>query len=81
MGLRDVKDLSDFLADKKFTFGDEPTELDCVLFGFMCMFMFCSPADNVYITKIRKEHSNLMRFADRMKERFWPDWDDAKYKD
>ena len=80
MGIDDLGALSTFLGDKKFVMGDQPTELDCAVFGFMCMFFFCAPKDNVYVKKIEKELNNLRQHTDRMIEMYWPDWEDVRYK-
>ena len=82
MGMEDIEDLSNFLGTKDFMFGKNgPTEIDCVLFGFMVMFLYVTPSDNVYVKKIMKDHQNLVQFVDRMKEKFWPDWEDCRYKE
>ena len=81
MGMKDIEDLSNFLGDKTFMFGrNEPTEIDCVLFGFMVMFLYCASKDKVYVKKILKEHQNLVQFVDRMKTMLWPDWDSCRYE-
>ena len=33
MGIADLKTISDYLGEKTFMMGDEPIELDCVVFG------------------------------------------------
>lgn len=82
MGFKDIECLSEFLGSKEFMFGkDYPTEIDCVLFGFMCMFLYCSPKDNIYTQKIFRNHQNLVDFTTRMKEKLWPDWNDCLYKE
>jgi len=82
MGLRDIQDLSDYLGDNTYLMGTtEPTEIDCVLFGFIVMFLYAAPKDNVYVQSILKNHQNLVKFVDRMKEKYWPDWEDCCYKD
>ena len=80
MGIENLNALSTFLGDKEFMMGDQPTELDCVLFGFMCVFLHCTPKDNIYTQKIEKELNNLRQHADRMIELYWPDWQDVCYK-
>ena len=79
MGMKDLENLSEFLGDKEFMFGQEPTELDAVLFGFMCMFLYCSPKENSYVQKILRKHQNLVGFTDKMREKYWPDWDLCLY--
>jgi len=79
MGMKDLENLSDFLGDKDFMFGQDPTELDAVLFGFMCMFLYCTPKNNSYVQKILRQHQNLVRFTEKMREKYWPDWDLCLY--
>ena len=82
MGLQDIQDLSDFLGSKDYMFGkDMPTEIDCVLFGFMCMFLHCTPKDNVYVQKIVRDCRNLVWHSQRMKEKLWPDWNECLFQD
>ncbi len=82
MGLKDLHDLSKFLGSKDYMFGgEEPTEIDCVLFGFMCMFLYCTDKDKIYVKTILKKYSNLVKFTERIKEKYWPDWNDCLYDD
>jgi hypothetical protein len=80
MGIKDLEAISTFLGNKTFMFGDEVTELDCVVFGFLCMILFCSPKESVYYNKVMKDLTNLVDFTERIKEKYWPDWADARYK-
>ena len=82
LGVDDLKAVSDFLGDKQFMFGKEPTELDACLFGFLSMILYGDPEDeNALIKALNEDLGNLKRFHDRMKEKFWADWDDNLYKE
>ena len=81
MGLKDLDNLSEFLGEKEFMFGEEPTELDAVLFGFMCMLLYCTPKNNHYVQKLLREHTNLVRFTEKMKHLYWSDWDQCLYNE
>ena len=81
MGLKDLDNLSEFLGEKEFMFGEEPTELDAVLFGFMCMLLYCTPKSNHYVQKLLREHTNLVRFTEKMKHLYWSDWDQCLYNE
>ena len=35
MGMNDLKTISDYLGEKTFMMGDQPTEIDCVIFGLV----------------------------------------------
>ena len=67
--------LSNILGDKKFFNGDEPTNIDCAMFGHLVQFVYM-PMDMPHKHYILKECKNLADFVDRMKDRFWPDWDE-----
>ncbi|XP_041361706.1 failed axon connections homolog [Gigantopelta aegis] len=70
----DMRAISDFLGDKMFMFGDTPSEVDCSLFG-----MLCQPRYNMRGLKPEKlleKFPNLVKYCDRMKSLYWPDWDD-----
>lgn len=80
MGLKDIEDLSKFLGTKEYMFGDEePTEIDCVLFGFLCVILYCTPKEKVYVQTTLKKHQNLVKFTERIKEKYWPDWNECLY--
>jgi len=72
---QDLKALSNILGDKKFFNGDEPTNIDCAMFGHLVQFVYM-PMDMPHKHYILKECKNLADFVDRMKDRFWPDWDE-----
>ncbi|CAD5113715.1 DgyrCDS2879 [Dimorphilus gyrociliatus] len=73
---RDLKALSDFLGDKKFLLGDKITEFDCAIFGLLCQIYYHSMDGclNAYMTK---ELKNLCDYVLRVKETFWPDWNEC----
>ena len=79
MGFDDLDSLSTFLDTKAYMFGDQPTELDCVVFGFTSMFTSCCPKDNVFARKFM-EKQNLVDHHARMKDKYWTDWNDCLYK-
>ena len=72
---QDLKALSNILGDKKFFNGDEPTNIDCAMFGHLVQFVYL-PMDMPHKQYIFEECKNLADFVDRMKARFWPDWDE-----
>ena len=79
MGMKDLQDLSDFLGEKDFIFGQEPSEIDGVLFGFMCQILYCHPKNNSLVQKVIRDHRNLVRYTERMKEKYWPDWNQCLF--
>ncbi|GFQ83772.1 failed axon connections [Trichonephila clavata] len=73
-GKKDLKALSEYLAEKPYFFGDEPHLLDCVAFSHLCQFVFV-PFGGMK-EYLESDCTNLLSFVERMKERYWPDWDE-----
>ncbi|XP_070539584.1 failed axon connections homolog [Ptychodera flava] len=71
---KDIRALSVFLGDKCFLFGDEPCEEDCAVFGLLSQFVWQSPA-TPQEALVKGDCKNLEEYCYRMKERFWPDWE------
>ena len=73
VGTRSLRALSAFLANKPFMLGSAPSSLDAVAFGFLgsCHFgPFRTPIEDCL-----RGAPNLVAYCERMKERFYPDWD------
>ncbi|XP_067666081.1 failed axon connections homolog [Haliotis asinina] len=71
---KDLQSLSDFIGMKKFLMGDEPCETDCAVFGQLSQVYWhftASGHENI----LKDKYSNLAAYCERMKETFWPDWD------
>lgn len=79
-GLADLQSLSDYLGDKQFFMGDSPSEVDATIFAFLCM-VLCGPEDSVLNKGIEENMGNLKAYFDRLKEKYWSDWDDVLYKE
>lgn len=73
-GKEDLKNLSQYLAEKPFFFGAEPHLLDCVAFAHLCQFIYV-PFEGI-VEFMEQECPNLISFVDRMKECYWSDWDE-----
>lgn len=69
----DLKALSDFLGQNKFLLGDTPCQADCAVFGQLTE-MYWQSFGTEMLTVIKK-YKNLCDYCERMKEKFWPDWD------
>ncbi|PAA48108.1 hypothetical protein BOX15_Mlig003243g4 [Macrostomum lignano] len=74
MGFQDIMALSRALGNKQFLFGDEPTTADCYAFGHLAQILYI-PINYPHKKFMRESTPNLCEYVDRMKERFWPDWD------
>ncbi|XP_030752826.1 failed axon connections isoform X2 [Sitophilus oryzae] len=76
-GQEDLKVLSDMLADKPFFFGDEPTNLDVVVFAHLAQIYFIDKEVEWALRDYMTESCpNLVGHVNRMKERCFADWDD-----
>jgi len=71
----DLETVSLALGEKPFVLGNEASEIDAVLFGFLACIMYLGPL-NHQIPKILDKFSNLKAHTERMKEKLWPDWDE-----
>ena len=56
--------------------GDQASEIDCVLFGFLTTILYTLPEDNTLRIVVEKRLGNLLQFTKRMKNNVYPDWDD-----
>lgn len=74
---QDLAALSDLLGEDQFVHGDEPTLVDCALFGQLSQFRWHVPDSVKAKHDLNDKFANLGQYCDRMKERFWPDWDDC----
>lgn len=66
---RDIVALSDFLADKAFFMGAQPSSLDAVAYAFVANLLE-SPAPSA-LTSWARQHANLVAYGQRMKDRYY----------
>ena len=81
MGCDDLSAVSTFLGTKDFLFGSEPTSVDCAVFGLTVQVLYVTREESVYRRLLEGELVNLKQHCERMKERYWKDWEECKYKD
>ncbi|GMT14931.1 hypothetical protein PFISCL1PPCAC_6228 [Pristionchus fissidentatus] len=79
LGKEDIRSLSKYLGSKHFFTGFKPTSIDATMFAALAMILY-APYDSEHKQMINDECSNLAKFVDRMKSRFWPDWTEATTK-
>jgi len=74
MSFKDLNAISQLLATKQFLLGSSPTTVDCMLFGHLAQFLYI---DIGFPQKTYMEQNcpNLVSLVDRIKGRFWPDWE------
>lgn len=73
----DLSALSDVLGEKQYMMGDEPTELDCAIFGQVSQVKWHVPKSCRARIFLEESLTNLNSYCERMKTKFWPDWDDC----
>ncbi|XP_061184650.1 failed axon connections homolog [Saccostrea echinata] len=71
----DLQALSKFLGKKKFLLGEKTCQADSAVFGMLAQMYFNGCGG--YGEKAIKKYPNLCEYCERMKETFWPDWDDC----
>lgn len=76
---RDLRAVSAYLGQKMFLFGDKPCLTDAAIFGIVGPFIWEIPESPQGVL-ITKELTNLVEHAKRMKEMYFPDWDQLLYK-
>ncbi|XP_066271539.1 failed axon connections homolog [Branchiostoma lanceolatum] len=76
---KDLKAISSFLGAKPYLMGDEPTEVDAAVFGQLSEIVWTTPGS--YLHRIvTVNYPNLLAYCNRIKDRFWPDWDQLTKK-
>ena len=72
---RDLLAVSEILGPKKFLFGDKPCLADAAIFAFIVACAWDIPGSPIgQLTKSKAK--NLDKHAQRMKELYYPDWDE-----
>ncbi|KAL9953567.1 hypothetical protein ACROYT_G041004 [Oculina patagonica] len=75
IGEKDLLAVPQILGRKKFLFGDKPCLVDAVLFAFIAAFTWYNPESPLGLF-IKSKAKNLDEHAKRMKELFYPGWDE-----
>ncbi|XP_017492796.1 PREDICTED: failed axon connections-like [Rhagoletis zephyria] len=70
----DLKVLSDFLGTKDYFFGKEPRYLDLSVFSHLAQFIYV-PFGGLK-EWMQEECANLLAHAERVKTKYWSDWDE-----
>jgi len=72
---KDLDALSLLLGEKTFFNGEDPSTIDCTLFGHLVQFVYM-PLDIPQKQYIQENCPNLELYVDRIKNHLWPDWDE-----
>lgn len=75
MGCEDIRAVSRLLGDRQFLLGDQPTTVDCAVFGHLAQIWY-APLNPPHKLVMQNEAKNLGPYLDRLKNRIWPDWDE-----
>jgi glutathione S-transferase len=71
LGIRSIEAIADFLGDKPFFFGANPTGVDATVFAFVAG-VLC-PLFTSRTRTAAEQHDNLRRYVGRMTARFYPE--------
>jgi len=70
---RDLEVVSELLGNKNFFLGNEPCEADCAIFAFTSQTMWGLPG-SPYEKIVNERFTNIRDYTIRMKELYFPDW-------
>jgi len=68
--------LSAYLGAKHFFTGFKPTRLDAITFANLALILYL-PFDTPQKCFIHEKCPNLREFCERIKRRYWPDWEEC----
>lgn len=73
---RELRALEDALGDKPFLVAATPSTYDAAAFAELTQVIYgCAPEVERYV---RDRHGALVQYHERMKVRYWPDWDQCR---
>lgn len=75
IGQEDIKAVSVLLGEKPFLLGETPSSYDCTVFGFIGIVLL-SGLDSPFVKYIHENANNLIKYCERMKTSYWPDWNE-----
>ena len=74
LGTRSIDAIADFLGDRPFFFGPDPTGIDATVFAFVAGAL--CPHFTSRNRAAAERHGNLRRYVGRMTARFYPELDE-----
>jgi len=77
---KDLEAVSKVLGNNKYLLGDEPCEDDAALFGFAAQLVWGFVHDSPEAKFVRDNHPNVAAYCERMKAKYWPDWENSLAK-
>ena len=73
---KDLLAVSAILGQKKFLFGEKPCLADAAVFAFVAASTWECP-QSPFAALVKSKAQNLEKHAQRMKQMYYPDWDDT----
>jgi len=71
---QDLEAVADYLGTKDYLLGYQPTQIDATVFGVLAQFVWAAPGSQ-FNRVITEEFPTLIAYVNRMKDKFWADWD------
>ncbi|GMS99839.1 hypothetical protein PENTCL1PPCAC_22014, partial [Pristionchus entomophagus] len=69
--------LSTLLGDRPYFTGASSSTIDATVFGHVACLVYAPTPDGVLTDYVRITRPTIGKFIERMKETFWPDWEEA----
>ncbi|EDV27136.1 uncharacterized protein TRIADDRAFT_22364 [Trichoplax adhaerens] len=76
IGKQDLRAFSVILGSKDYFLADTPTTVDACMFGCLANILYATPKSGYCHQLLTTELTNLVDYVERMKEKFWPDWEE-----
>ncbi|WAR03118.1 FAXC-like protein [Mya arenaria] len=78
---KDIRMFSQILGDSEYIMGSQISDVDCAAFGVIGSVYWATPREDRGNALLKSgEVDNVVRYLHRIKEKYWPDWDDLLYK-
>jgi len=74
---KDLNALNTLLGGKKYFFGSEPTSFDATAFGVLAQFLYTPQPVDTIVKYIESDTPDLKAFIERIKNEYWPEWDEV----
>ena len=71
LGRLDIDALADYLADRPYFFGDRPSSLDAIAYGFLCNIINC-PIESP-LKEYAHQKTNLVEYCRRIQQAYFAD--------
>ncbi|GMR45996.1 hypothetical protein PMAYCL1PPCAC_16191, partial [Pristionchus mayeri] len=72
-----LKSISIFLGNKPYFGGNHPSTLDATMFFHLAQFVFTPTPNGILTNCVKETYPNLNNFVGRVKDKYWPDWDET----